>query len=118
VQESKKGIYKMAVASVYPLYLQKVQRKGRTKDELDQVIFWLTGYDLQSLQVQLNMQVDFEMFFDQAPTFHPNAGNIKGVICGYSVEKIEDSLMQKIRYLDKLVDELVKGKPLQKILRS
>lgn len=108
----------MPFANVYPLYIQKAEKKGRTKSEVDTVIFWLTGYDAESLQKQIDLKVDLETFFVQAPQLNPNASKITGVICGYRVEEIEDELMQKIRYLDKLVDELAKGKALEKILRK
>jgi hypothetical protein len=108
----------MLFSSVYPLYLQKVERKGRTKEELDAVIFWLTGYSDTTLQKQIELKVDFETFFAQAPVFNINAAKITGLICGYRVEDITDSLVQKVRYLDKLVDELAKGKSLDKILRK
>ena len=108
----------MSFAGVYPLYIQKAERKGRTKEEVDEVIFWLTGYNAKSLQQQIDKKVDFETFFAQAPKLNPNVSLIKGVICGYRVEEIEDKLMQKIRYLDKLVDELAKGKKMEKILRQ
>jgi len=108
----------MSFASVYPLYLQKAQKKGRTKSEVDAVIFWLTGYDGQMLQQQIANKVDFETFFADAPQINPNVAKITGVICGYRVEEIEDPLMQKIRYLDKLVDELAKGRAMEKMLRS
>ena len=111
-------IFKMAFASVYPLYLQKAEKKGRTKAEVDEVICWLTGYNPTSLQEQIDKNSDFETFFKQAPQIHPNASKITGVICGYRVEAIEDKLMQHIRYLDKLVDELAKGKSIDKILRK
>lgn len=111
-------VFKMSFASVYPLYLQKAQKKGRTKSEVDAVIFWLTGYDGQMLQQQIANKVDFETFFADAPQINPNVAKITGVICGYRVEEIEDPLMQKIRYLDKLVDELAKGRAMEKILRS
>lgn len=110
-------VYKISFASVYPMYIQKVEKKGRTKAELDEIIFWLTGYDKKTLQQQITSNNDFETFFAQAPQFNPNASKITGVICGYRVEEIEDKLMQKIRYLDKLVDELAKGKSMEKILR-
>lgn len=109
-------VFKMAFASVYPHYIQKAEKKGRTKDEVDAIIFWLTGYDSQTLQDHIDNKTDFENFFDQAQ-IHPNASKITGVICGYRVEDIEDPLMQKIRYLDKLIDELAKGKAMVKILR-
>lgn len=114
----KPRIFTSSFASVYPLYVQKVEKKGRTKEELDAVIYWLTGYDEQSLQEQICGKADFETFFAEAPAFNPNANKITGVICGYRVEEIEDPLMQKIRYLDKLVDELAKGKALEKVLRG
>ena len=111
-------IFKTSFASIYPLYVQKAEKKGRTKAEVDAVIFWLTGYDGQSLQQQINLNNDLETFFSQTPHINPNASKIIGVICGYRVEEIEDKLMQKIRYLDKLVDELAKGKAMEKILRK
>lgn len=111
-------VYRMSFASVYPLYIQKVEKKGRTKAELDTIIFWLTGYDAALLQQQINNKTDFEHFFAEAPQMNPNAGKITGVICGYRVEEIQDPVMQKVRYLDKLVDELAKGKALDKILRK
>jgi hypothetical protein len=110
-------IFKTSFACVYPLYIQKAEKKGRTKAEVDAVIFWLTGYDEQTLQQQIDRNCDFETFFTQAPSINPNVSKITGVICGYRVEEIEDGLMQKIRYLDKLVDELAKGKAMEKILR-
>jgi len=111
-------VYKMSFASVYPLYVQKVEKKGRTKAEVDEIIFWLTGYDKQKLQQHIDDKTDFETFFTLAPQINPNVSKITGVICGYRVEDIEDKLMQKIRYLDKLVDELAKGKTMEKILRK
>lgn len=111
-------VFKMSFASVYPHYVNKAEKKGRTKADLDAIICWLTGYDLEALQRQIDTKIDFEGFFEQAPKFHPNASKITGVICGYRVEDIEDPLMQKIRYLDKLVDELAKGKAMEKILRA
>ena len=111
-------IFKTPFASVYPLYIQKAEKKGRTKAEVDTIIFWLTGYNQQTLQQQLDRNSDFETFFDQAPQLNPNVTKITGVICGYRIEEIEDKLMQKIRYLDKLVDELAKGKTMEKILRK
>ena len=111
-------IFKMSFASVYPLYVQKAEKKGRTKSEVDAIIFWLTGYDAQSLQQHIDRRGDFETFFAQAPRINPGVSKITGVICGYRVEEIEDKLMQKIRYLDKLVDELAKGKAMDKILRK
>ena len=111
-------VFKMSFASVYPMYIKKAERKGRTKQEVDDIIYWLTGYDNQSLQQQIDKKTDFETFFDEAPRMNPNVSKITGLICGYRVEEIEDKLMQKIRYLDKLVDELAKGKALEKILRK
>lgn len=111
-------IFKMSFASVYPLYVQKAEKKSRTKDEVDQVICWLTGYDREGLEKAIATKVDFTTFFAQAPAMNPNASLIKGVICGCRVEDIEDPLMQKIRYMDKLVDELAKGKKMASILRS
>lgn len=111
-------VYKMSFASVYPHYIQKAEKKGRTKEELDEIIFWLTGYDKQSLQKLIDNKTNFETFFAQAPQINPNVSKITGVICGYRIEEIEDQLMQKVRYLDKLVDELAKGKAMEKILRK
>jgi len=110
--------FKMSFASVYPLYVNKVERKGQTKEELDTIICWLTGYDQKSLQQQIDKKIDFATFFAEAPQLNPNVSKITGVICGYRVEDIEDKLMQKIRYLDKLVDELAKGRKMEKILRK
>lgn len=114
----KHNIFTTAFAKVYPLYIQKAERKNRTAEEVDQIIFWLTGYDQAGLQQQIKQENDFEIFFAKAPNFNPNASLIKGVVCGVRVEEVEDSLMQKIRYLDKLIDELAKGKAMDKILRS
>ena len=111
-------VFTMAFSKVYPLYVQKAERKNRTKDEVDQIICWLTGYTRAGLKHQIERDVDFEDFFDQAPAIHPNSSLIKGVVCGVRVEEIENPLMQKIRYLDKLIDELAKGKALEKIMRS
>lgn len=111
-------VYKMPFAKVYQLLVQKAERKGRSKSEVDEVICWLTGYDYAGLQAQIEKNVDYETFFNEAPQINPNAVKIKGVICGYRVEGIQDPLMQKIRWLDKLLDELAKGKPMEKILRS
>jgi len=108
----------MSFAGVYPLYIQKAEKKGRTKADVDAIIFWLTGYNKQTLQQQIDKKIDFENFFDQAPQMNPNVSKITGVICGYRVEEIEDKLMQKVRYLDKLVDELAKGRTMEKILRK
>lgn len=113
----KHRIFTTAFAKVYPLYVQKAERKNRKKEEVDQIICWLTGYDHAGLQRQIEQQNDFEAFFAQAPAMHQNRSLIKGVVCGVRVEDIEDPLMQKIRYLDKLIDELAKGKAMEKILR-
>jgi hypothetical protein len=110
--------YKMSFAGVYPLYIQKVERKGRTKAEVDEIIFWLTGYDSVALQAQIDGKFDFENFFKNAPQMNPNASKITGMICGYRIEEIEDELVKKVRYLDKLIDELAKGRPMEKILRN
>ncbi len=111
-------VYKMLFSSVYPLYIKKAERKGRSKEEVDEIIFWLTGYTKQTLQKQIDKKIDFETFFAEAPKLNPNVSKITGVICGYRIEEIEDQLMRKVRYLDKLVDELAKGKPMEKILRK
>jgi len=108
----------MPFASVYPHYIQKAEKKGHTKEEVDEIICWLTGYDQESLQQQIDNKTDFENFYAEAPQFHINASKITGVICGYRVEEIDDKLMQKIRYMDKLIDELAKGKAMEKILRK
>lgn len=114
----KPRVFTFPFASIYPLYIQKVEKKGRTKVEVDEIIFWLTGYDEVTLQQQLSQGTDMETFFLQAPQLNPKASLIKGVICGYRVEDIEDDIMRQIRYLDKLIDELAKGKTMQKILRE
>ena len=111
-------VFKMTFASVYPLYVQKAEKKGRKKSEVDQVICWLTGYDARTLAEQIKQKKNLEAFFSEAPALHPNAAKITGVICGVRIEEIEDPLMQKIRYMDKLVDELAKGRPMEKILRG
>ena len=111
-------VYKMSFSSVYPHYINKAEKKGRTKEEVDEIIFWLTGYDKKTLQKHIDKKTDFETFFAQAPQLNPNVSKITGVICGYRVEEIEDKLMQKVRYLDKLIDELAKGKTMEKILRK
>src|SRR5687768_17163319 len=111
-------IYKTSFASVYPLYVQKAERKNRTKKEVDEIIFWLTGYNRAGLEKQIQSQSDFETFFSEAPKMNPKASLIKGVVCGVRVEDLKEPLMQKIRYLDKLIDELAKGKTMEKILRS
>jgi len=105
-------------ANIYPLYIQKVEKKGRTREELDKVICWLTGYNKKTLQQQIDSKNDLQTFFAQAPQLNSNATKITGVICGYRVEEIEDKLVQKIRYMDKLVDELAKGRKMEKILRE
>jgi hypothetical protein len=114
----KHRIFTTPFASVYPMYVQKAERKNRSKEEVDQIICWLTGYDRAGLQRQIEQQNDFETFFAQAPVMHPNRSLIKGVVCGVRVEDIEDPLMREIRYLDKLIDELAKGKAMEKILRQ
>ena len=111
-------VFALIFASVYPHYVKKAETKGRTKEELDEVIHWLTGYTQKGLEKVIKNRVDLRTFFDKAPKFNPNASLIKGVVCGIRVEDIEDPLMQKIRYLDKLIDELAKGKKMEKILRS
>lgn len=111
-------VFKMSFAGVYPHYIAKAEKKGRTKAEVHEIIFWLTGYDEKALEKILEEKTNFESFFEKAPKLNPNASKITGVICGYRVEEIEDKLMQKIRYLDKLIDELAKGKAMEKILRS
>ncbi len=111
-------IFKMSFASVYPHYVQKAEKKGREKREVDEVICWLTGYSPQALATQIEQKTDFETFFNEAPALHPNANKITGVICGVRIEEIESDLMRKIRYMDKLVDELAKGRPMEKILRK
>ena len=111
-------IFTTSFASVYPHYINKVERKGRTKAELHEIIFWLTGYNEDTFQLLLDDKTDFNTFFEKAPQLNPNVSKITGVICGYRIEEIENPLMQKIRYLDKLVDELAKGKSMNKILRS
>jgi len=111
-------VFAYKFASIYPLYVQKAERKNRTKTEVDQIICWLTGYDQAGLKRQIKEENDLETFFAQAPAIHPNSSLIKGVVCGIRVEEIEDPLMQKIRYLDKLIDELAKGKAMEKILRQ
>lgn len=111
-------VFKMSFASVYPHYVTKAEKKGRTNTEVDDIICWLTGYDKKTLQQQIDSKTDFETFFEKAPQLNPDVSKITGVICGYRVEEIEDKLMQKIRCLDKLVDELAKGKTIEKILRK
>lgn len=111
-------IFGMAFAKVYPLYIQKAEKKGRTQKEVDEVICWLTGYTAKALKEQVKLEKDFETFFKQAPKINPHAGKITGTICGVRLEEIEDPLMRNIRYMDKLVDELAKGRPMKKILRT
>ena len=115
---SKHRVYAMKFASVYPLYVQKAERKNRTKEEVDEIICWLTGYSPKELRRQIDLGSDFETFFARAPAFHPNSALITGVVCGVRVEEVEDPLMRKVRYLDKLIDELAKGKAMEKILRQ
>ena len=110
-------VFKMSFSSIYPLYVQKAEKKGRKRNEVDEVICWLTGYSPRMLAEQIKGSNDLEAFFREAPALHPNAGKITGVICGVRIEDIKDPLMRKIRYMDKLVDELAKGKPMEKILR-
>ena len=114
----KSQISSYAFSTIYPLYLQKIEKKGRTKAELIQVICWLTGYDEQGLQKQIDQGIDLEVFFSEAPQINANAGKITGVVCGVRVEEIDDPLTQQIRWMDKLVDELAKGKAIEKILRN
>jgi hypothetical protein len=114
----KDRIFAIELAKVYPLYVQKAERKNRTKEEVDRIICWLTGYDRAGLRRQIEKRNDLETFFSQAPLLHPNSSLIKGVVCGVRVEEVKDPLMRKIRYLDKLIDELAKGKAMEKILRQ
>lgn len=116
--EKKPRVFKMAFASVYPLYVAKAAKKGRTKEEVDEIIAWLTGYEGQRLQDVIDSKLDFEEFFEQAPRMNPKAKLITGVVCGVRIEELEDPLMQKIRYLDKLIDELARGKKMATILRQ
>ncbi len=111
-------VFRMPFVSVYPHYIKKAEKKGRTKADVDTIIYWLTGYNQQTLQQHIDQKSDFETFFAQAPQMNPNVSKITGLICGYRVEEMEDKLMQKIRYLDKLVDELAKGRTMEKILRK
>jgi hypothetical protein len=115
---TKHRIFTTSFASVYPHYVQKAEKKGRKRHEVDEVICWLTGYSPQALAEQVERKTDFETFFGNAPALHPNVSKITGVICGVRIEEIEDPLMRNIRYLDKLVDELAKGRPMEKILRK
>ena len=114
----KHNVFAMPFAKVYPMYVQKAERKQRTKAEVDRIICWLTGYDAAGLRKQIKQEVDIEAFFAQAPALHPNSKLIKGVVCGVRVEEIKDPLMRKVRYLDKLIDELAQGKTMEKILRE
>jgi len=116
--KNNERVYRMSFASVYPHYITKVEKKGRTVEELHEVIFWLTGYNEKTLQKVIDQKTDFENFFAGAPKMNPNVSKITGVICGYRVEEIEDKVIQQVRYLDKLVDELAKGKTMEKILRK
>lgn len=116
--KNKERVFKMSFASVYPHYVEKIEKNGREKYELHEVISWLTGYSETDIQKIIDEKVNFKDFFEQAPGFNENSNKITGVICGYRVEEIEDPLVQKIRYLDKLVDELAKGKKMEKILRD
>lgn len=111
-------VYKMIFASVYPMYIAKAEKKGRTKKEVDEIIRWLTGYSQKELEAQIEKQANFEDFFAQAPELNPSRALIKGVVCGVRIEEIEDPLMREVRYLDKLIDELAKGRAMEKILRS
>jgi len=111
-------VYSMKFAKIYPLYVAKAERKNRTKEEVDQIICWLTGYDQAGLERQIDLENDIQTFFTEAPAIHPNSSLITGVVCGVRVEDITDPLMQKIRHLDKLIDELAKGKAMDKILRQ
>ena len=110
-------VFAMKFAKVYPMYVAKAERKNRTKAEVDEIVCWLTGYDAAGLRRQIEKEVDFETFFAEAPAMNPNTALIKGVVCGVRVEEVEDPLMRKIRWLDKLIDELAKGKAMEKILR-
>ena len=114
----KQNVFAIKFAKLYPLYVKKAESKNRTKKEVDQIICWLTGYDQAGLQQQIKQEVDFETFYAQAPAYHPNSALITGVVCGIRVEDIEDPLMQRLRHLDKLIDELAKGRAMEKILRQ
>lgn len=116
--KTRPSIYAMSFARVYPLYLKKAERKGRTKAEVEEIVLWLTGHTAKSLQKAIDAEIDVETFFANAPRFQPNASLIQGVVCGVRVEEIEDETMRKIRYLDKLIDELAQGKAMEKILRK
>lgn len=114
----KHSVYKMKLSKIYPLLIQKAEKKNRTRQEVDEIIFWLTGYDEAGLEQQLQSDTDYQTFFEEAPCMNPNCSLITGSVCGIRVEEIEDSLMKKIRYLDKLIDELAKGWPMERILRK
>lgn len=114
----KTDIASMKFSAIYPLYVQKAERKDRTKADVDEILCWLTGYDQEGLESQIDKESDIRQFFGEAPQIHPNSSLIKGVVCGIRVEDIEDPLIQKTRYMDKLIDELAKGKAMEKILRS
>lgn len=116
--DNAEKIYRMTFSRVYPLYITKVERKGRTKAEVDEVVQWLTGYTPKEMESQIQKESDFKTFFDEAPRLNPLRSSIKGVICGVRVEDIEDKTVQSVRYLDKLVDEIAKGRPMEKILRK
>jgi len=116
--KSQDYVFKMSFAKVYPLYVQKAERKSRTKEEVDQILCWLTGYDRAGLKRQIDKESDLETFFAKAPRIHPNTALVKGVVCGVRVEDIEDPLMRNVRTMDKLIDELAKGKAMEKILRQ
>ena len=116
--KNKERIYKLSFAGIYPYYVEKAEKKGRSREEVDEIICWLTGYSEKDLQTILASDMNFETFFTQAPQINPNASKITGVICGHRVEEIEDEIVQKVRYLDKLIDELAKGKAMEKILRK
>lgn len=118
MNDKNERVYRMKISGVYPHYVTKAERKGRTKDEVDEIIRWLTGYDQAGLEKVLAEGTDFETFFAQAPKMHPNRSTIKGLICGVRIEEIEDPVMREVRYLDKLIDELAKGKKMEKILRD
>ena len=117
-KNNNERVYRMAFSIVYPLYIKKIEKKGRTKKEVDEIITWLTGYDNNEIEKLIENKTDFETFFDKAPKWNINASKITGTICGYKVEEIEDRIIQKVRYLDKLIDELAKGKAMEKILRK
>ena len=117
-EKNNARVFKMSVASVYPHYINKAEKKGRTKAEVDEIFVWLTGYNKKALQQHLDSKTDFETFFAKAPQINPNVSKITGVVCGVRIEEIEDKLMKQIRYLDKLIDELAKGKTMEKILRK